>query len=303
VQTAATTESLGDDGDPPPDVNHDFVGVGVGSVLAGLFGAFPVDASPPMSSVVAGVGGKSQFAGLFAGLAVLLLAGFGTPLLAGVPVAALGGVLLFVALRIFHTRVFTDLMRRAPAEFALALLTTALIVVLPIQTGVAIGMFLSLAHGVFAVTRARVIPFERVKGTTVWWPVSTSHPGEIEPGVVVVGFQAPLSFLNAKDFGRELLDAVARRETGVRLLVLEATSIVTIDFTASTVLEDVIARAHASGVDFAVARLESVRAQAAFDRFGITQLLGPDHVFRSVEEAIRTRLAAAPGQVAAPDAV
>jgi MFS superfamily sulfate permease-like transporter len=295
VQTAATTDSVGEADGAPPDVNRDFVGVGVGSVLAGLFGAFPVDASPPMSSIVAGVGGKSQFASLFAALAVLLLAGFGTPLLADVPVAALGGVLLFVALRIFHVPVFTDLLRRAPAEFALALLTTALIVVLPIQTGVAIGMFLSLAHGVFAVTRARVIPFERVKGTTVWWPVSSSHPGENQPGVEVMGFQAPLSFLNAKDFGRELLDAIARREAGVRLLVLEATSIVTIDFTASNVLADVIAKAHAAGVDFAVARLESVRAQAAFDRFGITALLGPDHVFRSVEEAIRTRLAAAPG--------
>jgi MFS superfamily sulfate permease-like transporter len=294
VQTAATTDSIGED-DRPPDVNRDFVGVGVGSALAGLFGAFPVDASPPMSSIVAGVGGRSQFAGLFAALAVLLLAGFGTPLLADVPVAALGGVLLFVAARIFHVHAFADLLRRAPAEFALALLTTALIVVLPIQTGVAIGMFFSLAHGVFTVTRARVIPFERVHATTVWWPASKSHPGETEPGVVVMGFQAPLSFLNAKDFGRELLEAVAQRGGGVRLLVLEASSIVEIDFTAAAVLSNVIAKAHAAGMDFAVARLESVRAQAAFDRFGITELLGPDHVFRSVEEAIRTRLAAAPG--------
>jgi MFS superfamily sulfate permease-like transporter len=248
-----------------------------------------------LSSIVGSVGGRSQFAGLVAALAVLLLAGFGTPLLANVPVAALGGVLLFVAVRIVHLRAFAALLRRAPAEFALALLTTALIVVLPIQTGVAIGMFFSLVHGVFTVTRAGVIPFERVKGTTVWWPVSTSDPGETEPGVLVMGFQAPLSFLNAKDFGRELLEAIARRDSTVRLLVLEASSIVEIDFTASAVLADVIARAHAAGVDFAVARLESVRAQAAFDRFGITQLLGPDHVFRSVEDAIRTRLAAAPG--------
>jgi len=295
VQTAATTDSVGDgDSDPPPDVNRDFVGAGVGSLLAGFFGAFPVDASPPMSSIVAGVGGKSQFSGLFAALAVLLLAGFGTPLLADVPVAALGGVLLFVALRIFHVGAFTTLLRRAPAEFALALLTTALIVVLPIQTGVAIGMFLSMAHGVFTITRARVIPFERVTGTTVWWPVSTSHPGETQPGVVVMGFQAPLSFLNAKDFERELLEAVARREPGVRLLVLEASSMVEIDFTASAVLANVIAKAHVAGMDFAVARLESVRAQAAFDRFGITAQIGQDHIFRSVEEAIRILQAAAP---------
>jgi SulP family sulfate permease len=33
--------------------------------------------------------------------------------------------------------------------------------------------------------------------------------------------------------------------------------------------------------------LESTRAQEAVERFGIDRLLGPGHIFRSVEEAIR----------------
>ena len=37
------------------------------------------------------------------------------------PAAALGGVLLFIAQRIFHLGAFADILRRAPAEFALAL--------------------------------------------------------------------------------------------------------------------------------------------------------------------------------------
>jgi SulP family sulfate permease len=72
-----------------------------------------------------------------------------------------------------------------------------------------------------------------------------------------------------------------------RLLVLEATGIVEIDFTAAQVLTDLIRRCHADGVDFAMARLESVRAQEAVVRFGIRELLGPDHLFQSVEEAIK----------------
>jgi SulP family sulfate permease len=37
-----------------------------------------------------------------------------------------------------------------------------------------------------------------------------------------------------------------------------------------------------------VARLESVRAQEAFQSFGLVELLGADHIFHSVEEPIRT---------------
>jgi MFS superfamily sulfate permease-like transporter len=286
VQTAATTRAFGDDGDP--NVDQDYIGVGVGGLLAGLFGAFPVNASPPRTAIVAQTGGRSQYGGLLAALAVLLLAAFATPLLAFVPTAALGGVLLFVAQRIFHLRAFADILRRTPAEFALALLTTVLIVVLPIQTGVALGMFLSLAHGVFTITRAQPIVFERVPDATVWWPASRDRRGEIEPGVLVMGFQAPLSFINAYEFRRGVLEAIDRGAGVIRLFVLEASSIVEIDFTASAILSEVIAKSHSAGIDFAVARLESVRAQAAFERFGVVDSLGSGHVFDSVEQAIRT---------------
>jgi len=51
VQTAATTRSFASDNEPP-DVDRDFVGVGAGSVLSGLIGGFPVNASPPRTGVV-----------------------------------------------------------------------------------------------------------------------------------------------------------------------------------------------------------------------------------------------------------
>jgi MFS superfamily sulfate permease-like transporter len=285
VQTGATTRSFsGGDGDP--DVARDYIGLGAGSLLAGLFGTFPVNASPPRTAVVAASGGRSQYAGLTAAVAVLALAGFGTRLLTQVPTAALGGVLLFVAQRIFHAGVFRQLLRRTPAEFALAVLTVLLIVILPIQTGVAIAVFLSLVHGVFTITRAQPIVFERMPGATVWWPASPGHPGETVPGVLVLGFQAPLSFLNAYEFRRGLLGAAKAGQGSAHLLVLEASSLVEIDFTAAGVFRDVIAAVRAAGIDFAVARLESVRAQTAFDRFGVTDTLGHGHVFPSVQEAV-----------------
>ena len=61
------------------------------------------------------------------------------------------------------------------------------------------------------------------------------------------------------------------------------------DFTAAQILSDLIRRCHVDGVDFAIARLESIRAEEAMARFGINTLLGPDRQFRSVEEAIRAR--------------
>jgi MFS superfamily sulfate permease-like transporter len=285
MQTAATTRSF--PGGEPPDVDRDFIGAGAGSLLAGLFGAFPVNASPPRTAIVEEVGARSQLAGLLAVAIILALASFGTGLLAHVPDAALAGMLLFVAQRIFRWQTFVEIYHRAPGEFALIIATMTAIVLLPIETGVVIGIFLSLLHGVFIMTRAMPIEFERVPGTTIWWPPHGSVCRETMDGVLVMAFQAPLSFLNAYDFRRGILHALARPGSAVRLVVLEASSIVAIDYTAADVLAEVIRSCRAQGADFAVARLESIRAQEAFQSFGLVELLGADHIFHSVDEAIR----------------
>src|SRR6202140_3001831 len=287
VQTAATTRSFPSDPDQPPDVDRDFVGVGVGSIVSGLIGAFPVNASPPRTAVVCETGGRSQLAGLAAAAIVIALLAFGAALLGRIPNAALGGVLLFVALRIVRVSQIVAIYRQSLGEFLLIAATAAAIVLLPIEQGVGLGIALSLLHGTWSTTRARLVVFERVPGTSIWWPSSPSLPGEHEPGIIVAGFPAPLSFLNAYHFRRDVLDALQSQAQAARLLVLEATGIVEIDYTAAQILRDVIRKCHADGIDFAVARLESIRAQAAMTRFGVNELLGPDHSFRSVEEAIR----------------
>jgi MFS superfamily sulfate permease-like transporter len=289
VQTAATTRSFPTDPNEPPDVNRDFIGVGIGSIFAGLIGAFPVNASPPRTAVVCETGGRSQIAGLTAVAIVVLLLAFGTSLLHRIPNAALAGVLLFVALRIIRFGQIAAVCRQSLGEFLLILVTAAGIIVLPIEQGVGLGIALSLLHGIWSTTRARVQPFERVPGTSIWWPVSPKLPGEQEPGVSVVGLQAPLSFLNAYDFRRDILAGLKPASQKIRLLVLEATGIVEIDFTAAQVLTEIIRQCHDDGVDFAIARLESSRAQDALVRFGIDTVLGPDRLFHSVEEAIRAR--------------
>ena len=286
VQTSATTRSFPSDPDRPADIDHDFLGAGAGSFLAGLFGAFPVNASPPRTGIVAETGGRSQLAGLAAVLIVLLLLAFGATLLRHVPDAALGGVLLFVALRIIRLDQIVLICRQSRGEFLLIVATAAAIVVLPIEEGVALGIGLSLLHGIWSTTRAHVVLFERVPGTTIWWPQHPHIPGETIADIAVIGFQAPLSFLNAATFGADVQDILQSRNP--RLLVLEASGIPEIDFTAAQALLDLVKTCGERGVILAVARLESLRAQAAFDRFGLYDVLPKDHVFRSVDEAVRT---------------
>ncbi len=287
VQTAATTRSFPSDPDQPADVDRDFLGAGAGSILAGLFSAFPVNASPPRTGIVAETGGQTQLSGLIAAAIVLALLAFGAALLKHVPDAALGGVLLFVALRIIRFRQIATIYRQSFPEFLLVAATAAAIIVLPIEQGVAIGIVLSLLHGIWSTTRARLAVFERVPGTTIWWPANPHIEGERVPHVAVVGLQAPLSFLNASNFRADVLRVLQATEPAPGLLVLEASGMPEIDFTAAQDLRELFKECEKQGVTVAVARLESQRAQDAFARFALFDVLPRDHVFHSVDEAVR----------------
>ena len=287
VQTAATTRSFPSDPNQPADVDRDFLGAGAGNILAGLFGAFPVDASPPRTGIVSETGGRTQLSGLFAAAIVLALLAFGATLLQHVPEAALGGVLLFVALRIFRLKQIVNILHQSPSEFLLIVATAASIIVLPIEQGVAVGIAFSLLHGIWTTTRARLTEFDRVPGTTIWWPASRNMEGERNPDVAVVGLQAPLSFLNADSFRADVLKVIGGSTRKPRLLVIEASGIVEIDFTAAQILLDLIRQCHANDVTVAMARLESMRAQQAFARFNIYDALPKGCIFHSVDEAIR----------------
>jgi sulfate permease, SulP family len=284
VQTAATTRSFPDDGDGP-DVNRDFIGVGAANAVAGLIGAFPVNASPPRTAIVAETGGASQLAGLISAAVALAVLLVGGQALGHAPRAALAGVLLFVATRLVRVCVMVDVWRRSRAEFLLILATALAIWTLPIEQGVGVGVLLSVLHGVWTTTRAQAIELERIPGTSVWWPRENDVQGEFVPAVRVIALQAPLSFLNAYNF-RRAIERFASQDPPPKLIVIEANALVEIDYTGATVLAELIGRLRGRGVDVAVARLESVRAQKSLARVGLFTLIGRDHVFRSVQEAI-----------------
>ena len=284
VQTAATTRAFPNSADGP-DVNRDFIGVGAANAIAGLIGAFPVDASPPNTTIMAESGAASQLAALISAaiaVAVLLVGG---QALVHVPSAGLAGVLLFIALRLVQVGVARDVWVRSRAEFLLIVVTALAILVLPIEQGVSVGVLLSVLHGVWTTTRVKPVEFERIPGTSIWWPRDEETKGELVAGVRVIALQAPLSFLNAYNF-RRAIERFVSEDNSTRLIVIEANALAEIDYTGATVLAGLVHRLRGRSVDVAVARLESVRAQQSFARLGLFALIGRDHVFRSVQEAV-----------------
>jgi SulP family sulfate permease len=287
MQSAAVLRAYPSEPNGPRHVSRDFGGVGAGCVLAGLFGAFTVNASPPRTAVVAESGGHTQLAGLVAVALIAALGLFGGQLLAIVPHAALGGLLISIGWRIFRLDQMISIARHGGSEILLVIASGALVVLLPIETGMVASIVLSLVHSFTTIARPRSGELLHVPDTTVWWPPIAGEAARREPGIVVFALAAPINFTNANFVCRRLMELLAARP-GTRLLVLEASGMIDLDYTGARVLEQSIGTVRAAGITVALARLSSERAETQAERTGLVAAIGRDRVYRSVDDAVRS---------------
>ena len=98
---------------------------------------------------------------------------------------------------------------------------------------------------------------------------------------------APLTLTNAQYISDKIMSALAGAPAPVKLLVIEASGMIDIDYTGSQILQQTIAELRARSIDVAIARLSDPRAHAQASRTGLIAALGPERAFRTVEEAVR----------------
>lgn len=283
-QTAVTTKAFAEQGRYQVEVDRDFLGVGAGSIVAGLVGAFPVNASPPRTAAIASASGRTQAAGLAAAVGVVLLIP-AAALLQDVPLATLAAVLIFLAGRMLHVRELIAIARYDLFEFALAMITLFTVGLVGVEQGIVIAVALAILDRTRLSDRPQMHVLGRIPGTTSWTPISGADRAAQLPGVLVVLFATPLWYANAARFRTEL-DAAKRRAIGpLQLVVLDTIGMSDIDYTGSRTLRQILDQLDRDGVRFALARTGG-RVRAGLQRSDLLRKIGRHNLFASVNEAV-----------------
>lgn len=284
-QTAATARTSADAIGVADDLSRDFVGVGLANVAAGLVGAFPVNASPARTTVTSLAGGRTKLVGLVAALGAVML----SPLAKYahmIPLAALSGVLFFVAGRLVKFSQFRSIWRTSRVEFALSMVSGLGVVLLGVEQGLAIAVGLAILDQTWQSARPRMVELGRRKGTTSWEPFD-EHAIERVDHVLAVLFDKNLFFANAGIFRREIHELMAKYPH-TKHVVIDAVAMSDIDYTGLTRLDQVVddlANDHVS-VSFARANDAVARAISRSNEKA-TRHIG---MFESVDAAVNNVL-------------
>jgi high affinity sulfate transporter 1 len=290
TQTAATTRAFADQGGYDAHAGRDFLGVGAGSVLAGLVGSFPVDASPPRTGAVATAGGRSQAGALGAALVIVLLIPVAN-VLKDVPLTTLSAVLIYVAIRLFKPADLRAIARFDPFEFGLTSITLLAVVFIGVEQGIGVAVGLAILDRIRLSARPQLHVLGRLPGTTSWAPLSAEHAAAELPDVLVLLFATPLWYANAVHFRDEVVGALGRRPA-TQVLVLDALGMSDVDFTGSRELGRVLDACDRAHIAFGLARAGH-HLEDMLERSGLAKRIGPSRFYPSVNEAV-TALTAEP---------
>ena len=128
--------------------DREFVSQGVANMAASVSGAFPVGGSFSRSSLNRLAGAQTRWSGLVTGAAVLTFLPF-TDVLAPLPRATLGGVVIAAVVGLVRPVALVSMVRRSPTDALVAWTTfVATLTMAPrVERGVLVGILLSLAVG------------------------------------------------------------------------------------------------------------------------------------------------------------
>ncbi|MBW7014406.1 SulP family inorganic anion transporter [Pseudomonas sp. N040] len=287
AQSAATSRSYGMRHSERVDENSDLVGLAGANAMAALSGTFVVNGTPTQTELVDGAGGHSQLAQVTTALVVMLVLLFLTGPLASMPMAVLSAIVFLVGFKLIDIAGLRDIYRFERSEFYIALATGLTVLVFDIMDGIAVAVIMSLVAHVRHTYAPRTSVL-RSDDQGHLQPVKVAANVYAAKDIIVYRFEANLFYANAGRFMEEVVHLAERSSSELRWIVIDATGVNDIDYSAGKSLIQLNSELHRRNIRLAcVATSRGVLEE--IKRYSQTgkSAEGTQLIFESVEAALQ----------------
>ncbi len=288
AQSAATARAYALRYQEPVADNVDLIGLAGANAAAALSGTFVVNGSPTKTEMVDEAGGRSQIAHLTTAVVVLFVLLFLTRPLGFLPNAVLSAIVFMIGVKLIDLRGMRELWRLQRDEFWIATAAAVTVVMFSVMDGIAVAVALSLIDQVRHTYRPRTRVLIRDESGK-WKGVPPAADRFAAPGILVYRFEANLFYANAGMFMAEILRLVTQSGERLRGLVLDASGIDEVDYSAAKMLLQLRAELLKRRVRYAVVTSLAELLQQ-LRRYG---LAGGDGPFPTVDAAVEALTATA----------
>jgi high affinity sulfate transporter 1 len=259
--------------------NVDLVGLSLANAAAGCSSTFVVNGSPTKTAMVDTAGGRSQWSHVTTATVVMLVLFFFTKPLSYLPNAVLAAIVFSIGVKLVDFRGLAEIRRCEPHEFALAAVTALTVVVFGVEQGILLAAVLSLLQHVRHSYRPHTGVI--VRDAAGNWILEEPVPGRMaEPGLVMFWFGRDLFYANVAFFADQARRLIDDSPSPVRWLVVDATAITGLDFSAGRAIAELQQDLDKAGVTLALIEIPE-KHHVDLERMGLVNLIGVNRIFDS----------------------
>ncbi|MCL7940172.1 solute carrier family 26 protein [Halomonas sp. ATCH28] len=265
------------------DPDQELVGLGASNIAASFTGGMPVTGGFARSVVNFDAGAETPAAGAFTAVGIAVAALLLTPLIAYLPIATLAATIIVAVLSLVDFPAIKRTWDYSRSDFAAMLATILVTLGSGVESGIMVGVGLSLALHLYRTSRPHSAVVGRVPGSEHFRNVQR-HDVETDERLAILRVDESLYFANARYLEDTVME-LAARQPGLAHIVLACQAVNVIDASALESLEAINARLKDSGVALHLAEVKGPVMDRLHNTEFCHELTG--HVFLSTYDAWR----------------
>lgn len=267
------------------DANREIIASGVGNILNGVIGGFPVGANGLYAAVNESNGGKSKLSSLITVISTVAFLLFFVSSLEKLPNVVLAAIIIVSCFGLIEVHEIKRMYRFHKLSFALYLITCISVILFGIVEAISIAVGLSLILLVYYLTRSSGHLYRKTEAGISLEQVRAEKVTELLPGVMCYKVDGIIIFPNCERIKGDVLSLV-QKHNSLNTVILDISSNTFIDLTSLAAVESLAA----------MLRMQNIRLILVTDHLFVRQLMisagsidlvGGENIVATVNDAIR----------------
>lgn len=265
--------------------NQELIALGLANVGGSFLQSYPVTGGFSRTAVNDQAGAKTGMAAIISAILIVLTLLFLTPLFYYLPQTILASVIMVAVFGLIDFKEPKHLWHANRSDFWMLVATFFGTLLLGIEEGIGIGVFLSIAMIIFRTTRPHIAELGKVPNTHFYRNVTRFNQVEQQKDRLIIRFDAQLYFANSSYFRDKVNELATLKGNTLKTIILNFNSINNLDSSAAHMLEELVNDYRKKGIKTLFTGVKGP-VRDAMDKSHLIEVIGKAHFFMSVQEAV-----------------
>lgn len=267
------------------DYNQEMLSLGLGNLFGSFFGSYTSTGSFSRTVVNDNAGAKTNLAGIFSALLVGLTLLYFTPLFYHLPLSVLGAIIMVAVIGLIDLKYPRHLLKVNKQDLMMYLGAFVVTLFFGIREGILFGVLISVLALIYRTSSPHIAVLGQVPETNDFRNIVRFQHAVIRNDVLIIRQDAQLYFANAANFCDRVKEEVELKTEELQLVILDFSSVSSVDTTALEELENLIAELNQQNVGVYFASVIGP-VRDFFQHTGFSHNVGESHFFTDIIFAI-----------------